>query len=70
MIAIVCGAVPARRVEASSLKVVSRTQWVLFSMAPQWSRSSWARSGALALFVVRLVWRRHGAGGPRPSRRR
>jgi hypothetical protein len=41
MIAIACSAGPARRVDASSLKVVSRTQWVLFSMAPQCSRSSW-----------------------------
>jgi len=44
MIAIVCGAVLARRVDLSSLKVLSRTQWSLISMAPQWSRSSWARS--------------------------
>ena len=50
-----CGAVPVRRVEASSLKVVSRTQWILFSMAPQCPRRSSPSSGAVALSGARLV---------------
>ena len=33
-IAMAWGAVPVRRVEVSSLKVTSRTQWILFPMAP------------------------------------
>ena len=35
MMAMVWGAVPVRRVDASSLNVTSRTQWTPFSMAPQ-----------------------------------
>ncbi len=55
MIAIAWGAVPVCRVEASSLKVVSRIQWILLSMAPKCPCRRCARSGASALVEVRLV---------------
>jgi len=48
------GALPVRARWASSPKVMSRTQWMLFSMA-QCPRTSWASRASSASAGVRLV---------------